>query len=378
MVKRGAESAGRPGRPKKSRISDSTTVVAALAQAEALPADLRSVFEVALPSVLAVNKADRHAYEVEIVEQAEKSIADVQAALEKSYEEALAKQEEVIAPAEHARRKSALAEANEGLEAAKAKLDEKKEAQVAAKKSVQEASSVLKAAEKDAAKTEKEMQALADKKAALSSALENEFLMLRDAASTTPEGKKALQKMQAIGKQYSLDDTLMGTLPPTCKKDPANRSEFETLMFNQLKGAIEKEIEKLTTDLAALEPTKAEKVGVVATAKEAVEKVDVTLSAANEELSAAQAANKEAAKEVSKADDYLYQIWGDMKVACDLQDELRASVKNFKETVLTAFQALKEQQPEQAVEEEEADHVFEGEDVEAAAEEAEAPAEAAQ
>merc|ERR1719487_3157860 len=128
------------------------------------------------------------------------------------------------------------------------------------------------------------------------------------------------------------------------------------MMFDSLKNAINREIASITDKLGLLEPTKAEKLAAVASAKEELERVESTQTTAHEELSAANAASKDAGKEVSKADDYLYKIWKDMKAACDAQDELAAELKNFKDNILTAFQQLKETQPaeeEAEVEEEE-------------------------
>jgi len=123
-----SEPAKRGPKPKKSRTPNLVPVVVdVLTNAEALPKDLRTVFEVALPHVLGANKADRHAYEMEMVEQAEKSLTEVQASLESSHGEALTKQNEVIAPEEHARRTSAKQAAEEGSEAARAKLEAKKQ-----------------------------------------------------------------------------------------------------------------------------------------------------------------------------------------------------------------------------------------------------------
>jgi len=210
---------------------------------------------------------------------------------------------------------------------------------------VHEANSVVKGADKEAGKLEKEMQALADKKTALSEILANEFVMLKDGTSQSPAGKKAIKKLESVGKEYHLDDTLLQTLPLTCKKEPANRTEFESLLFDSLKTAMDKQIDTITHKLTELEPAKAEKEAAVATAKEALSRAEAALSGVNEEFTTSQAAAKDAQKEVKAADDFLYKIWGDMKVACDAQDELAAKVKQFKDDVWTAFHQLKEKQP---------------------------------
>merc|ERR1719498_666600 len=115
----------------------------------------------------------------------------------------------MISPDEHAKRTAAKRDAQEGLDAAKSKLESKKEAHAEAKKAVHDANSVVKAADKDAGKLEKEMQALADKKTALSEILTNEFVLLKDGTSQSPAGKKAIKKLESVGKEYHLDDTLL-------------------------------------------------------------------------------------------------------------------------------------------------------------------------
>lgn len=330
-------------------------VVDALAESEALPSDLRTVFKVALPTIFSANKVDRHAYEAEIVDEAEKGLSAVQAALEKSHAEALVKQNEVIAPAEHAKRTSAKKAAEAALEALKAKVEAKKEVQSAARKAVHDAEKEIKAAEKDAARAEKEMQAQVDKKTDLSELLVNEYVLLKDGDSHSPAGKAAVKKVMAVGKEYHLDDTLLQTLPLTCKKEPESRTEFEVMMFTSLKTAIDRQIDGLTQKLVELEPGKAQKLSAVAAAQGNLDKAEAALTAASDDLHSAQAANKDANKEVSKADDFLYKIWQDMKVACDSQDELRKEVENLKDNVFTAFHQLKEKEPEpEAVEEPEA------------------------
>jgi len=371
MSKRAADTVPKRAYKRKKQavsVNHVPVVVAALSKCEALPEDLRTVFEVALPTVFGANKVDRHAYESEIVAQAEKSLVDVQAAIEKKHAEALAAQNSVIAPEEHARRTKAKEAAESSAKDAEDKFEEKKEKHATAKKAVHDAKGVLKAAEKDAQHMEKEMQANSEKKASLTEVLASEFVLLKDGTSNTPEGKKAVKTLEAIGKQYKLDNTLFQTLPLTCKKEPENRTEFEVMMFTSLKAAIDREIDSITQKAAEQEPGKASKLATVATAKEALEKAEASLSAVNEELSAAQAANKEAQKEVTKADHYLYKIWSDMKAACDAQDELAAEIKNFSETIVAAFEQLKEKQPaeESAAEDAAEDPADEGANEEAA------------
>merc|ERR1719478_939838 len=190
------------------------------------------------------------------------------------------------------------------------------------------------------------MQQHADKKTNLSELLANEFELLKGNTSSTPAGKEAVKKLCKLGKEYSFDATLLQTLPLTCKKEPANRTDFEVMMFSTLKTSIDQQIDSLTRSMAELEPTKADALSSVAAAKDLVEKNEAVQTTASEELTAANSGAREATKEVAKADNRLYQIWADMKEVCDAQDELAESVNTFKENVLAAFQQLKEKEPE--------------------------------
>ena len=347
--------AGRPSKKSRTVTVDLVPVVVdALKDAEALPADLRTLFGVALPIVLNANKADRHAYESEVVEQAEKALVSVQTALEQKHADALKIQNEVIAPAEQQKRTAAKTEAEAGLEAVRAKLEASEEVQSAARKAVHDAKGALKPAQKDAASSEKEMQGHADKKTILSDLLANEFKALQVGTSGTPKGKLAVKKLEKCGKECNLDAILLKTFPLTCIKEPSTRSEFEMLMFTSLKAAINKQIDGHSDKINALETSKAEKLAAVANAKINLEKEEAAATAASGEVSATQGDHRDAEKQVRKADDALYQIWGDMKKACDAQDDLAMDIKNFTENVLTAFQKLKEKEPEPVEAEEDA------------------------
>jgi len=321
-------------------------VVDALADAEdALPADLRTLLKQSLPVVLNANKADRGTFEAEVVGQAQKALGTVQSALEQKHKEALAKQNTIIAPAEHARRTKQKQVAEAGLEAAKNKLEASKQGKAAAQQAVHDAQGALRAAEKEAAVVEKETQVHADSKATLSNLLATEFALLKNDTSAGPAGKKAVAKLLALGREYNMDSTLLQTFPMTCKKPAASRSEFETMMFTSLQAGIDRQIDGFTRKLAEAEPIKAQKLAAVGNAKNALDRSEAALTAANDALTAAHAAHKDAGKEVSKADSDVYAIWNDMRAVCDAQDELANELKNFKEKIVTSFQQLKEKEP---------------------------------
>jgi len=280
------------------------------------------------------------------VEQAQGALATVQKAIEVKHQAALAKQNEVIAPAENAQRVQSKASADAALEAAKNKLEADKSTKKAGEHAVHEAEVALKAAQKDAATADKADAVVAGKKATLDTLVATEYALLRDGTSAGPAGKKALARVLALGKEYGLGPTLLQTFPLTCKKAAADRSEFENMMFTQLQANIDKQLNALAQQLAEAEPVKAQKHEVVANAQNVLANAEAALTAATDQLTAAHAAAKEASKEVNKAQAHCLAIWDDMKDVCDAQDELGNELKNFKESILVAFQQLKEKEPE--------------------------------
>jgi len=205
-----------------------------------------------------------------------------------------------------------------------------------------------------------------------------------------------VQKLVGLGKEYGLDGTLLGVLPVAAKKQADARTEFEAMSFTNLHSLITRVVNELSQHVREAEPIKAAKVQAVAaadaakaqavanaeaaktaavtSAKDTLEAAKAATTAAEEQLTAAQEARSEASKELTKADAHLRHIWEDMRHACDAQDEAAADVTNLKEQVLSAFEQLKEKQPEpEPVEEPEPMDLA----AEAAPEEAAAPVEAA-
>jgi len=387
-VKRRMSSPGRAA--KRTRPNLIPTVVNAICGAEAVPGDLRTLLKQALPIVLKANKEERHSYETLVVDQAQQALTIVQGEREKAHKDALGKQNEMISPAEDARRTSAKQQAENKVAAAKAQLENCKLALKAAETAEEEAADSLKkttrdaahnltktthegdlaikAAQKEESAAEKELQKYTAKLTVASGALAHEFVMLQTGNSASAEGKKAVQKLLGLGKEYGLDHTLLGVLPIAAKKHADARTEFEAMSFTNLHSLMTTVINDLTQHVAAAEPAKAakaqavaeadaakaqavanaeaEKTAAVTSAKETLEAAKAAAKAAEEQLSAAQEGRSEASKELTKADAHLRHIWEDMRQACDAQDEAALDVRNLTEQVFTAFEQLKEKQPE--------------------------------
>jgi len=266
--------------------------------------------------------------------------------LEACHKEALAKQHSMIAPTEFTQRAKAKKESEATLEVAKAKLIQDKAAVKNAEKAASDAAEALKAAKKEDADAEKAFQRIAKKQESLSNALANEFELVLNNSSGCSGGKQAVKNLKALGTEFGMDNTLLETLPISCKKAPDARSEFEATVFTSLKGFINSSIAELVKQVDEAEGVKAEKKATVDSASVTLENAQAALKAATETLEATQVANTEGAKAVRKADHHVRAIWEDMRQACDAQDKAAADVQNLKENVLAAFNKLKEKEPE--------------------------------
>lgn len=344
-VKRASSAAASAAKRSRQNALEKT-ILGALADAEAVPANLRTLLKEALPVVLKANKVDRHAFEAEVVVQAQEALAAVQVALEQEQAAALAKQNAVIGNAEHASRAGAKTTAEAHLEAVKGQQAGHKATVKAAELTVQETDATWKAAQKEEKAAEKELQKYTDKKANLSDALANEFVLLSQNTSASAAGKMALKKLLAVGKEFALGSTLLATLPISCQKAPAGRSEFEKGVFSSVQALIEGQIQLHSQWVGEAEAVKAAKAAATASAREAFDHAKEALAAAEKVVEDTQVLIKEASKEVSKADHSLRHIWVDMEQACNAQDEITGDVKNFKENVMGAFNELKEKEPE--------------------------------
>jgi len=265
--------------------------------------------------------------------------------MEQTHKDALAKQNEVVSTAERARRLQAVKDAEAHLAGLKAKVENDKAAKKAAEKAVGEAEDVLKAAKAEHKKAAADLSKVNDKKAHVTNVLATEFALLETGTSNSPGGKKAVQTLVGLGKEYGLDGTLIATLPITCKKEAETRTEFETMLFSNLKGLLEGTINGLAQKVSEAEPEVSSKDAQMTAAQAALAGAQDALKAASDELAATQTAISTANKDLHKADAHRRHIWADMRHACDSADSLAKQVSQLKGEIFDAFNKLKEKEP---------------------------------
>jgi hypothetical protein len=334
----------------KRKSSKVTSVVGALTGSEALPEDLKALLGKVLPVVLDTYKADRHEFETEIVDKAAESLGVVEKALAAEHEAALAKQLEVVSPAERAKRDGAKDDAGAKQQAATDLVETCSTTKKAADKSVEDAEAAVKVAlkaEKDADKIASKTGAV---KSSLTTALNSDFVALVEGTFAKPSAKKAaVSSIVKLGKEHGVGNTLGEAFVLACGS--SERSPFEATTFDTVKAklaaALETVSKQVEEEVAVVESKKAE----TAAAKDALAKAEEAQKDADEKLAAAKEALKEAKKIFSSAVAFRKKVWTDMKGACETQDELASFLRHFKEVILPVFEELKEKAAPPVVEE---------------------------
>jgi hypothetical protein len=334
----------------KRKSSKVTTVVGALTGSGALPEDLKALLGKVLPLVLDTNKADRHEFETEIVEKAAESLSIVQKALIAEHEAAFAKQNEVVSPAERAKRDGAKTDAGAKQQEAADLVEACSTTKKAADKSVEDAEGAVKAAlkaEKDAEKISSKTEKV---KLSLTTAVNTDFVALVEGTFAKPAAKKAaVSSVVKLGKEHGVGNTLGEAFVLACGS--AERSPFEATTFDTVKGklaaALETVSKQLEDETAVVESKKAE----TAAAKETLAKAEEAQKDAEEKLAAAKEALWETKKSLHQAIAFRKKVWTDMKSACEAQDSLKSSLRHFQEVILPTYEELKEKAPPPVVEE---------------------------
>jgi len=341
------------GPAKKVKQADHVgLVVEAITASEALDAGCRSLLAVVLPLALETPKADRHPYEVEVVTSAESCLSTIEGDLQTRLKAALEKQNIMISPAEMQKRQAVKTDAEAKVKEAKTSCEGKASIKQQCAATVHDAQSAVKVAEKEAAKAETELRGIGGKKKVLDDAALADMQSLRDGGSGAAAGSAALKSLTTLGKNYKFDSTLLQSFPLACKKNPADRTDFDNTMFSAFQSALNDQRDKLSKTIVELEEDQTQKVVVVEGVKKTLAEAEEKLSAAGEEAKNAQVAVKGAQAAEKEAIASLSAIWPEMKQACDAADQLAKDITAFKEVVLGNFGICKEKVAEPTEEEE--------------------------
>jgi len=259
----------------------------------------------------------------------------------------------MISPAEMQKRQAAKTDAEAKVKEAKTACEGKVSTKQQCAATVHDAQGAVKVAEKEAAKAETELRSINGKKKALDDAALADMQSLRDGGSSTASGAAALKSLTSLGKNYKFDSTLLQSFPLACKKNPADRTDFDNTMFSAFQSSLNEQRDKLAKSIVEQEEEQAKKTAAVEGAKKTLAEAEEKLTAAGEEAKSAQASVKAAQAAEKDAVASLSSIWIEMKEACDAADQLAKDITAFKEVILESFGKCKEKVAEPEEEEEE-------------------------
>lgn len=241
------------------------------------------------------------------------------------------------------------------LEAAKAVAAEKTAEADKAKAAVAEINATLKEAgvtlveAKKAQKAgDKEIEAIAAKKAELEAAQNGPLATLVAPPEGLEDGAKAknLASVMEVGKKYGFDTSLMSTAVQVFERDVAERGGFDATCLEQLKAAFTGAIGNFDAEIAAHGPAKAERASAVEQAEAAKQAAETSQAALKAAAAAANEAKTGALSAQRAATKSLNDFMPDLKAAGDGLDDAKKTVKNFEDGARTAFSELKDYKPE--------------------------------
>lgn len=254
----------------------------------------------------------------------------------------------MTAPSERETREAIRERAEKDLNDAIKTLEIAKEERDAAQKAVLNGKQLQKTTAKALTTFQNEMKGVTKKKDALHTALTADFEMVKMEGCMTPDGKKALKRILMLGLEHGFDKSLCQSFPAACQKADEARTEFEAVVFADVRAALGKHFETFVLKIQAAEPTANERKAAAAEADAGLQAAKETLAAAEDHFNKSSDAIMSRKGGVRASTTFLKGIWRDMKTSCNTADTSADDLKELNEVIAT-FQKLKEKEPEPEV-----------------------------
>eukprot|EP00413_Alexandrium_margalefii_P032671 CAMPEP_0204556464 /NCGR_PEP_ID=MMETSP0661-20131031/29608_1 /ASSEMBLY_ACC=CAM_ASM_000606 /TAXON_ID=109239 /ORGANISM="Alexandrium margalefi, Strain AMGDE01CS-322" /LENGTH=352 /DNA_ID=CAMNT_0051563573 /DNA_START=48 /DNA_END=1102 /DNA_ORIENTATION=+ len=336
------QAAKRPAVAKQAGASvrQCDAVAAALAASPDFPAEVLEMLGTSLKASIGVPREGRHPFQDEVARMIGDVISKREEGLQAGATAAEGKLEEVNA--QKAER--------EGVQgAAVQELSAKEEATAAAQTAAGEAvtglmaaKEALTAAEAALAAGQEALTAAEAKKAQLSSMLNDDYVPIKEGTAEPAKVQQGIAAMVRIGKDFSLDKTLLESAPVAAAKAPSDRGSFDGIVLQQLEAEFQKCTASLEDTIATAEPTKKELEAKVAEASAGVERALAAEQESKAAAEAAKAAQKEALAARRAAAKAVQQCGPELKQAAAALEAAKAELAKFREGPLAAYKALLE------------------------------------
>jgi len=341
--KRGRKSVAAASSPKRGQKSvtkrEYDQIAEAIQDAEQLPDSVRTMLIESIPQTLGVFKDNRQQFQNEFVGMIKATLDGVEAGLQNSVAEAEAK------VSEQSGEKTTLDAQQSGADAV---LSSKRDAEAEMKKALTEASearNIQKKALDEAQAAQKhgdaDLEAAAGKKEKLENAQKETYVPLKEGSI---EGKgdinKAVKTLMSTCKEFGFDTSLISTVSGVLPRPPAERGDFGNMTLVQLEGEFSKSIAAFSETIANGESGKAERAVAVESAQKVFETVDDQFKTCHVNLVEAQAAVKEAQKELASAVAAVKAFAPTILKLESARDKEKANLMAFTEGPLATFREL--------------------------------------
>jgi len=348
-IKRPAGSAAKGSAPKKPKVESISSKLKSIekalkiAQKKDVPAEVTTLVGSMLSPSLSTYKNERHAFQSEVVDMADKILAGSLGALE----EDVAKAQALVdgGDSEKDSREKAVAEAEAAYTAcqedAKVKEEDKKAKAEAYKATV----APLKAA-KDAQKTgDAEGVVFEKEKESIESAVQNDLNPMKEAGGK----QRQLNHLSKALAKAGLEDSLVQCVHLPLSKAPDQRGSFDGVVLKSLEEAIAEKLAKLNSEIAAFGPAKEERAAKVKEAQEAHDAAKQASDSATDALAEAKKAEEAANQAAAAAKKSAKSLDSELANAAKSLQEAKEDLSTFQSGPLAAFNELKDRtapQPE--------------------------------
>jgi len=298
------------------------------------------MLEGAVSDSLGIAAEERHAYQQQLVTMVGEVLGSFEIGLQTQISTAEAKLTEAN------EKKSSLASAEgDAMTDYNAKVEAAKTAKTAFHKSettVKEAKGALKTAESEQKEGDADLEEAGKTKATIEDARASCFEPLKAGIveGTAKDKDNKIKTIKKLAEEFSLEATLLDSLPLALKRGPGERSTFETFTLGNMEDALNAHIAQLDQKLNSGEADKAARQGKVDAARAAVESAIAHSDSCKAASEAAHAAETDAHEVVKKAKKAAHDFVGEFNKAEKQSTELKDELQHFQATPLSAYKEL--------------------------------------
>lgn len=318
---------------RKATAEQCKAVSSAILKNKGFPKEVVQMVGHNVTAALSKVQAERHPFQVKIIEMAQAILENSLASLQEGFAAAEAELQQLDSSS--ANLQADVDAAKQALEAKTAAVEGAKTSHLESVQAVKAGKAAHHAAVKEATAGDADLVAAGDKK----TRLEDVLIHIQESlAGALPVA--SVHALCKVGKELDFDATLLSSLPSALAKTPEDRGNFDNIVIEQAAEEIKKQIQAFAEFLAAGEAGRQARAAKVAVEQEAVTNAEGIENALKEALAAVTVAEKEADDALKKATKALKQLGPETKIAKANLEEAKEKLAHLQEGAIAAFQSL--------------------------------------